>query len=65
MTSLQTRSDDEPRSESTAPVAAGPGSAPPPVREEADRVQRLRAMKRRATGLLVIMAVVFVVVTVF
>ncbi len=41
-----------------------PGSAPP-VREEAERIHRLRAMKRRATGLLVVMAVAFVVVTVF
>ena len=65
MTSLQTRSDDESRLDATAPDPADPGSAAPPVREEAERVRRLRAMKRRATGLLVIMAVLFVVVTVF
>jgi len=35
------------------------------MREEAQRIHRLRAMKRRATGLLVVMAVAFVVITVF
>jgi uncharacterized membrane-anchored protein YjiN (DUF445 family) len=65
MTSLQTGSDDPPRSDAVAPARADPGSAPPPVREEAARVRRLRAMKWRATGLLVVMAVAFVVVTVF
>jgi uncharacterized membrane-anchored protein YjiN (DUF445 family) len=35
------------------------------VREEAQRIDRLRAMKRRATGLLVVMAIAFVVITVF
>jgi uncharacterized membrane-anchored protein YjiN (DUF445 family) len=34
--------------------------APPPVREEERRARRLRAMKQRATGLLVVMAVAFV-----
>jgi uncharacterized membrane-anchored protein YjiN (DUF445 family) len=36
----------------------------PPVRNETARLHSLRVMKRRATGLLVVMAVVFVVVTV-
>jgi uncharacterized membrane-anchored protein YjiN (DUF445 family) len=35
------------------------------MREEAQRIHRLRAMKRRATGLLVVMAVAFVFITVF
>ncbi len=47
-------------------TSARPGpSSGPPVREEAQRIHRLRAMKRRATGLLVVMAVAFVVITVF
>ena len=66
MTSLQTRRGDGTRDASASPVPpAGFGSAPPPVREEAQRLRRLRAMKRRATGLLVVMAVAFVLVTVF
>ena len=64
MTSLQTRTGDTSRgrpSTSTRPRS----SSGPPVREEAQRVHRLHAMKRRATGLLVVMAVAFVVITVF
>jgi uncharacterized membrane-anchored protein YjiN (DUF445 family) len=38
--------------------------APPPLQSEARRVQQLRVMKRRATGLLLFMAAAFVVVTV-
>jgi uncharacterized membrane-anchored protein YjiN (DUF445 family) len=40
-------------------------TALPPVRAEAARRHELATMKRRATGLLVVMTVVFVVVTVF
>ena len=40
------------------------GSAPP-VRGEEARLHQLRAMKRRATGLLIVMAAGFLVVTVF
>jgi uncharacterized membrane-anchored protein YjiN (DUF445 family) len=65
MTSLQTRGDDRARSAGAAQVGAAPSSAPPPVREEIQRVRRLRAMQRRATGLLVVMAVAFVVITIF
>src|SRR3984893_11632066 len=64
MTSVQTRTGDTSRgrqSTSTRPRS----SSGPPVREEAQRIDRLRAMKRRATGLLVFMAVAFVVITVF
>jgi uncharacterized membrane-anchored protein YjiN (DUF445 family) len=64
MTSLETRTDDAARGHPSASMRAGPSSAPP-VREEAQRIDRLRAMKRRATGLLVVMAVAFVVITVF
>ena len=65
MTSLQTQTDESARLADAAPTRAVAGSAPPPVREEAQRQQRLRAMKWRATGLLVVMAVAFVLVTVF
>jgi uncharacterized membrane-anchored protein YjiN (DUF445 family) len=64
MTSVQTRTGDTSRgrqSTSTRPRS----SSGPPVREEAQRIDRLRTMKRRATGLLVFMAVAFVVITVF
>jgi uncharacterized membrane-anchored protein YjiN (DUF445 family) len=64
MTSLQTRAGDAARGRPSTSSRPGP-SAGPPVREEAERIQRLRAMKRRATGLLVVMAVAFVVITVF
>ena len=64
MTSLQTRAGDAARGQPATSSRPGP-SAGPPVREEAERIQRLRAMKRRATGLLVVMAVAFVVITVF
>jgi uncharacterized membrane-anchored protein YjiN (DUF445 family) len=64
MTSLQTRAGDAPRGRPATSSRPGP-SAGPPVREEAERIHRLRAMKRRATGLLVAMAVAFVVITVF
>src|SRR2546421_7753912 len=64
MTSLQTRTGDTARGRPS--TSTRPGSSPgPPVREEAQRIDRLRAMKRRATGLLVVMAVAFVVITVF
>ena len=48
-----------------ATVAAAPEPstvAPPPLQSEARRVQQLRAGKRRATGLLLVMAVTFIVV---
>jgi uncharacterized membrane-anchored protein YjiN (DUF445 family) len=63
MTSLQTRTGDAASGRPSTPTRRGPSSGPP-VREEAQRVHRLRAMKRRATGLLVVMAVAFVVITV-
>jgi uncharacterized membrane-anchored protein YjiN (DUF445 family) len=64
MTSLQTRTGDTARGRVSTSTRPGSSSGPP-VREEAQRVDRLRAMKRRATGLLVVMAVAFVVITVF
>ena len=48
-----------------ATVASAPEPstvAPPPLQSEARRVQQLRAGKRRATGLLLVMAVTFIVV---
>jgi uncharacterized membrane-anchored protein YjiN (DUF445 family) len=65
MTSVQTRNGDTAGAGSPPPPRSRLSSAAPPVREEQARVQRLRAMKRRATGLLAVMAVAFVVVTVF
>jgi len=41
---------------------SSPVSSPPPIRQQATRERRLRAMKQRATGLLVVMAAVFVVI---
>src|SRR2546421_83578 len=64
MTSLQTRTGDTARGRPSTSTRPGSSSGPP-VREEAQRIDRLRAMKRRATGLLVVMAVAFVVITVF
>src|SRR5215203_1066256 len=64
MTSLQTRTGDAAGGGPPTSTRPGPSSGPP-VREETQRIHRLRAMKRRATGLLVVMAVAFVVVTVF
>ncbi len=63
MTSLETRTGDAAGGRTSTPTRQGPSSGPP-VREEAQRVHRLRAMKRRATGMLVVMAVAFVVITV-
>jgi uncharacterized membrane-anchored protein YjiN (DUF445 family) len=64
MTSVQTRDGEtDTPAPSTSPGAARP--APPPVREEQLRTRRLRVMKRRATGLLVVMAVAFVLLTRF
>jgi uncharacterized membrane-anchored protein YjiN (DUF445 family) len=39
---------------------AGPPATPPPLRAEEERVRQLRVMKRRATGLLVVSSVLFV-----
>ena len=64
MTSLQTRTGDTARGRPSTSTRPGPSSGSP-VREDAERIERLRAMKRRATGLLVVMAVAFVVITVF
>jgi uncharacterized membrane-anchored protein YjiN (DUF445 family) len=64
MTSLQTRTGDAAGGRPSTSTRQGSGSGPP-VREEAERIHRLRVMKRRATGLLVVMAVAFVVITVF
>jgi uncharacterized membrane-anchored protein YjiN (DUF445 family) len=64
MTSLRTRAGNAARGRPSTSSRPRP-SVDPPVREEADRIHRLRAMKRRATGLLVLMAVAFVVITVF
>jgi uncharacterized membrane-anchored protein YjiN (DUF445 family) len=64
MTSLQTRTGDTAGGRQSTSMRPGPRSGPP-VREEAQRIHRLRTMKRRATGLLVVMAVAFVVITVF
>src|SRR5918994_417303 len=65
MTSLQTRTGETAHGLTSGSTRPRPSPAPPPVREEAQRVRRLRAMKRRATGLLAVMAVAFVVITVF
>ena len=64
MTSLETRTGDAARDRPSTSTPPRPSSTPP-VREEAERIHRLRAMKRRATGLLVVMAVAFVLITVF
>jgi uncharacterized membrane-anchored protein YjiN (DUF445 family) len=64
MTSLETRTGDAERGRPSTSTPPRPSSTPP-VREEAQRIHRLRAMKRRATGLLVVMALAFVVITVF
>src|SRR5256714_1716610 len=64
MTSLQTRTGDTSRGRPSTSTRPRPGPGPP-VREETQRIDRLRARKRRATGLLVVMAVAFVVITVF
>jgi uncharacterized membrane-anchored protein YjiN (DUF445 family) len=64
MTSLQTRTGDTSRGRPSASPRPRSSSGPP-VREEAQRIHLLHAMKRRATGLLVLMAVAFVVITVF
>jgi uncharacterized membrane-anchored protein YjiN (DUF445 family) len=65
MTSVQTRTDDTGAGTParSAGAARRTSTSPPPVREEHLRTQRLRVMKRRATGLLVVMAVAFVLVT--
>ena len=65
MSSVQTRTGETAGADTPPPTRPRLSSAAPPVREEQARVQRLRAMKRRATGLLAVMAVAFVVVTVF
>ena len=65
MTSLETRTGDAAARGRPSTSTRPRSSSAPPVREEAQRIHRLRAMKRRATGLLVVMAVAFVVITVF
>src|SRR5918994_608031 len=57
MTSLQTRTGETAHGLTSGSTRPRPSPAPPPVREEAQRVRRLRAMKRRATGLLAVTAV--------
>jgi uncharacterized membrane-anchored protein YjiN (DUF445 family) len=65
MTSVQTRKGDGGARPPTPTSASErqPPTSPPPVREEHLRVRRLRVMKRRATGLLVLMAIAFVLIT--
>jgi uncharacterized membrane-anchored protein YjiN (DUF445 family) len=46
-------------------VGTAVGVAPPALKEEERRARELRVMRRRATGLLVVMTVVFVGLTVF
>ncbi|MDQ6854546.1 MAG: DUF445 domain-containing protein, partial [Actinomycetota bacterium] len=62
---METRTGDTRGAGAQPPTSPPKSAAAPPVREEQARVRRLRTMKRRATGLLVVMAVAFVVVTVF
>jgi uncharacterized membrane-anchored protein YjiN (DUF445 family) len=64
MTSLQTETRETRRGgPAPPPNASRAGQSAPPVREEELRIRRLRVMKRRATGLLVVMAVAFVLLT--
>src|SRR5947208_16822968 len=54
-------------SPSTSGVSSVPGSgaSTPPVRREEERKRQLKTMKRRATGMLVAMTVLFLLITVF
>jgi uncharacterized membrane-anchored protein YjiN (DUF445 family) len=66
MTAMQTRTDEAAArrpTPSAAPSRRPVDTSPPPVREEQLRIRRLRVMKQRATGLLVVMAIAFVLVT--
>ena len=45
-----------------APTPSDPASSLPPVRRQEDRERRLRTMKLRATGLLIVMGAVFVAI---
>jgi uncharacterized membrane-anchored protein YjiN (DUF445 family) len=65
MTSVETQTGERGSTATASAPRPPPGSGAPPVREEAARVRRLRAMKQRATGLLALMAVAFVLVTIF
>jgi uncharacterized membrane-anchored protein YjiN (DUF445 family) len=69
MTSVQSRTRETDTSAPAPPAhhdaARALRTAPPPVREEQMRMRRLRVMKSRATGLLVLMAVAFVLLTRF
>jgi uncharacterized membrane-anchored protein YjiN (DUF445 family) len=56
-TDVRTRPDERPPS-----TAGREPQAAPPLREEALRLHQLRVMKRRATGLLVVMTIAFVIV---
>ncbi|TMK86578.1 MAG: DUF445 family protein, partial [Actinobacteria bacterium] len=63
---VQTRHASE-ASPSTTGISSvpGSGSSTPPVKREQERLHQLQKMKRRATGMLVVMTLFFVVITVF
>src|SRR5436305_1399217 len=67
MVDVQTRQAGPEATPSTAGISSvpGSGSSTPPVRREEERRRQLRTMKRRATGMLVVMTVFFVLITVF
>src|SRR3954466_11199615 len=61
---LDVRTQPSP-TDSASPGASAPlrSSSTPPVKREVERVRKLQLMKRRATGLLIVMSVFFVVIT--
>lgn len=68
MLDVRTREDaaaSESPSTSGISSVPGAGSSTPPVRREQERRHQLKRMKRRATGMLVVMTAFFLVITVF
>src|SRR3954454_20345140 len=67
MVDVQTRQAGPEATPSTTGISSvpGSGSSTPPVRREEERRRQLRRMKHRATGMLVVITVFFVLITVF
>jgi uncharacterized membrane-anchored protein YjiN (DUF445 family) len=67
MLDARTREEAPEASSSTTGINSvpGSGSSTPPVKRQQERQHQLRKMKRRATGMLVVMTLFFVAITVF
>ena len=67
LSDVRTREETPEASPSTTGISSvpGSGSSTPPVRRQEERQRQLRKMKLRATGMLVVMTIFFLIITVF